>query len=301
MQSTDSHLRTGPAAGFAAATIWGGMYVVSKIVLEVIPPFALLSSRLLLGFLALFIWQMRSGGMPRLSRKQWGQLLGLGVLGYGISLGFQFVGTRLSTASNGAVVTAATPAFIYIFAFLLLGEKIGPRRFLALVLSMLGVLAVIDPWRAGLDPDMWQGSLILLGAAITWALYSVLVRQISRSLAVLPLTVIAFLGGIIVALPLGLREWAAVDIASLDAGIVAGVLYLGLASTALAAWLWNKAFELLEAGLASLTFFAQPVVGAGLGVLLLGETLSPLFLAGGAFVLVGIYLAASDDKIETSS
>lgn len=79
------------------------------------------------------------------------------------------------------------------------------------------------------------------------------------------------------------------------------MLYLGLVSTALAAWLWNKAFELLEAGLASLTFFAQPVVGAGLGVLLLGETLSPLFLAGGAFVLVGIYLAASDDKIETSS
>ena len=40
-------------SGLGAASIWGGMYVVSKVVLEVIPPFALLSIRLIMGALTL--------------------------------------------------------------------------------------------------------------------------------------------------------------------------------------------------------------------------------------------------------
>ncbi len=114
--------RLGLIAGLTAAAIWGGMYVVSKVVLEVIPPFSLLSLRLVLGALALGIWLGFRGGIPKLRRPQLLQVLGVGAVGYGASLGFQFWGTRLSTAANGAVVTAATPAFVYLFAALLLKE-----------------------------------------------------------------------------------------------------------------------------------------------------------------------------------
>jgi len=48
-----SHTLAGLFAGLAAASIWGGMYVVSKVVLEVIPPFALLTIRLLMGAMAM--------------------------------------------------------------------------------------------------------------------------------------------------------------------------------------------------------------------------------------------------------
>ena len=51
-----------------------------------------------------------------------------------------------------------------------------------------------------------------------------------------------------------------------------GILYLGVVSTALAFYLWNKGFTLLDASTGSLFFFAQPVVGAVLGWLLLGES-----------------------------
>ena len=282
----------GLLAGLLAATIWGGLYVVSKVVLEVIPPFALLSLRLLLGAAALGLWLAGRGGLPHLRRGQWLALLGVGALGYGFSLGLQFWGTQLSTASNGAVVTAATPAFVYLFAAPLLGERIRARRWLALAVSTLGVLAVVAPGRAAFAPELWRGNLVLVAAALTWALYSVLVRRATREIAALPFTFVALLGGLLVALPLGAWELAGSLPGSLSAGIVAGVLYLGLVSTALGAYLWNVAFERLEAGRAALTFFAQPLVGAGLGALLLGETLTPLFLLGGALILLGIYLAA---------
>ena len=54
------HTLTGIFAGLAAASIWGGMYVVSKIVLEIIPPFALLTIRYVIGALAMS-WYARPG------------------------------------------------------------------------------------------------------------------------------------------------------------------------------------------------------------------------------------------------
>src|SRR6266545_940411 len=140
----------GILCGLGAASIWGGMYVVSKVVLEVIPPFSLVTIRLLLGALTLLL-VLFFKGFPRILRKEVTQVLGVGFVGYGVSLGFQFLGTKLSTAANGSLVTSATPAFVLLFAYLLLGEPITSRRLLALFLATLGVIAVIDPRSAQLN------------------------------------------------------------------------------------------------------------------------------------------------------
>jgi drug/metabolite transporter (DMT)-like permease len=281
----------GLLSGLAAASLWGGMYVVSKVVLEIIPPFALITLRLLLGAGTLAI-PVALRGQLELSRARFWKVFGTGAIGYGISLGFQFIGTKLSTAANGALVTSATPAFILPFAALLLRERITWRKTLALLVSTLGVLAVIDPRTAGLQPEQFIGNLCLLAAALTWALYSVLVRKVTRELDVLTVSLIAFLGGLPVAVPLGLRELAGAGIGAITPGILAGILFLGLIATALAMYLWNTAFASLDAGVAALTFFAQPVVGAVLGSIFLGEVITPLFLLGGFFIGLGILIAS---------
>lgn len=283
----------GLVAGLTASSIWGGMYVVSKWVLEVIPPFALLNMRLFLGtlVLGLILWWK---GWRGFSRKDIGRVLGIGAVGYGVSLGMQFVGTRMSTASNGAVITSAVPAFVFLFAVWMLNERISARRGWALVLSTLGVLIVIDPRAAELAPELFWGNVILAGAGISWAYYSVLVRKMTRELDTLSMSFVAFCGGILVAVPLGVWEGEKIDIELISFGILAGILYLGVVSTALAAYLWNKAFEMLEAGLASLTFFAQPIVGIIFGIVFLDETVTTIFFVGGILVSGGIWLAASE-------
>lgn len=293
--------QTGIIYGLIAASIWGGMYVVSEVVLERIPPFVLLSLRLILGAAALGIWLMLRGGLPRLNRSQWIQLVGVGLLGYGVSLSFQFSGTKLSTAANGAVITAATPAFVYVFAWLLLGERPTWRRAVALVVSTIGVLLVIDSSQAALGGDTWAGNLLLVGAAVTWALYSVLVRKASANVDTLALSFIAFVGGMLIAIPLGIGELSSQPVPQLDGALIAGILYLGIVSTAIAAYLWNKAFELLDSGIAALTFFAQPLVGAALSAWLLGEQFTSLFVSGTLLILVGLWFAARDDRISQPS
>ncbi len=287
------HRAIGILSGLGAAAIWGGMYVVSKVVLDVIPPFSLVTLRLVLGIAVLWVIIALQGGIG-FTRQQWLQAVAVGLVGYGISLSFQFVGTRLSTASNGALVTSATPAFVLLFAAWLLGERITLPRLLALALSTLGVVAVIDPSTARLSPDLFWGNLSLVAAALTWALYSVLVRKVTRDMAVLPATMVFFWGGLIVTLPAAGIELQAIPLGEITWGVVAGVLYLGVVSTALAMYLWNRAFAELEAGVASLTFFAQPVVGAALGALFLKEHLSLLFLVGGVLIGLGLWLAAKN-------
>ena len=284
-------------AGLSAASIWGGMYVVSKAVMSVIPPFLLLTSRLLLGIVTLYIVVLLQGGL-KVTKKQFWQIFGVGFVGYGISLGFQFVGTNLSTASNGSLVTSATPAFVLVFAALLLGEKITRRRILALLVASLGVIAVIDPRTTQLSPNLFLGNLSLVAAALTWALYSVLVRKVTRSLDVLPVSLIAFAGGLPVSLPLGAWEFSIYGIGTISTGVIMGVIFIGVISTALAMYLWNSAFAILDAGVASLTFFAQPVVGTILGAIFLKETITPLFLVGGALIGIGL-LISSTEKVQT--
>lgn len=280
----------GLLAGLAAASIWGGMYVVSKVVLEVIPPFALLTLRLALGFFALWLVVAWRGGFS-LTKRQWLEAFGVGVVGYGVSLGFQFVGTKLSTAANGALVTSATPALVLPFAFLLLRERVTPRRLLAILVASLGVLAVIDPRAADLSSALFLGNLSLLGAAVTWALYSVLVRKVSQGVDLLQASAVMLLGGLPISIPLGAWEVSTQGIGLVTPGVIAGILFLGFISTAIAMFLWNYAFAALPAGVASLTFFAQPLVGALLGWFFLGEQITPLFVLGGVLIGIGILVS----------
>lgn len=285
----------GVLAGLTAASIWGGMYVVSKVVLEVIPPFGLLSLRLSLACLFLGGWQaVRRASFP--TRSGLSRLLFVGAVGFGISLGLQFVGTRLSTAANAALVTSASPLFMVLFAVILLEEKANQRRMVALFAASLGVLAVLDPNRASLNPRLFQGNLALLGAAVAWGLYSVLARAARRWAEPTSLSLYTIMGGLVLALPAAALEASRSPWGVIDGPILLGILYLGLVSTAFAVYLWTRSLAVLEAGLVSLLFFAQPVVGAGLGALLLDERLGLGFWVGAVLIALGLLLEAGGHR-----
>ncbi len=287
------------AAGLAAAAIWGGMYAVSKLVLAVVPPFSLLSLRLLLGAMALALFWTRRP-WPAVTRRELAAVIGIGALGFGVSLGLQFMGTSLSSASNAALVTSASPAFMVMFAAWLLREKVTARRLGALALASLGVLVVIDPQTTRLDLGAFAGNLSLLGAALSWALFSVLVKWATQRLSVLTVSLLGVIGGLLVALPAAAWELRVSPMGPVGPPVVAGILYLGWVSTAVAVVLWNHALEALDAGTVSILFFAQPVVGVGLGALWLGDSLAGTFWLGGALVVLGVLLVGREPAHETN-
>ncbi len=283
---------------FAAAAIWGGMYVVSKYVLGFIPPLTLLAARLVLGA-AVLLLVMAAGRQPWARPRDLPRLALLGVVGFGVSLSAQFIGTRLSSAAHGAVITSVTPAFILVFAGGLLRERITWQKILAVGVATAGVLLVVGPPSdVALAARAFWGDLFLLVAGITWALYTVLARLAADRYPAITVTTYATLFGILCILPAVPLEVREVVGRSFPGAVWLGVLYLGVISTALAFYLWNKGFTLLDASTGSLFFFVQPVVGALLGWLLLGESLGGRFLLGSMAVIAGGVMATRQTKTQ---
>ena len=287
-------------AGLGAAAIWGGMYVVSKYVLETVPAFGLVWLRLTIGWVALGLVALATRA-PLPARRDLPLMALLGAIGMLISMNAQFLGTKLSTAANGALITAATPAFLVLFARTLLGERLTRWRVGGLVLATAGVLATValDP-AAGLGVSLadgvgasWSGvflgNALLVVAAVTWALYSALAAVAARRYPVLVVTLWATGFGALFTLP------AAAELQSVELSVPVwlGVLYLGVVATAGAFYLWNKSIQLLGSGLPAVLFFAQPVVGGLLGALFLGESLGPGFFLGGALIAAGVLVIMS--------
>ncbi len=269
------------------------MYVVSDVMLLVLPPFTLLTLRILLALLMILypLDRARRGGAP--DRRTMTSLLAVGALGLGVSLGAQFVGADLSTAVNGALVTSASPAFVVLFAVILLGEKLTRLRLAGIVLASAGVLVILNLAAADFNSDTFVGDVFLAIAAFTWGLYSVLVRRVSiqHSLSTLTVTVYALFGGLLLSVPASALELSNRAIGEVDALVVLGVLYLGIISTALALLLWNRAFALAPAAVASLFFFAQPLSGALLAALVLGQEMTLALWLGGGLIALALLLS----------
>jgi drug/metabolite transporter (DMT)-like permease len=282
----------GALSGLTAASIWGGMYVVSDAVLDVVPPATLVLMRYVIALPVLWI-AARMSHTRGIQRTDWPRLALTAFVGFGISLLAQFAGTKLSTAAAGALITSATPAFIVLFAWWILHERASGRQWIGLGVATIGVVIVslLDEQAAtdtATNPVL--GNLLLIVAAVTWALYSVLVRLNSQKYTALAITLAVTALGIPIVAPLAAIELQTQTIGTLTPPAILGILYIGIGSTAIAFFLWNRSFELLAAATASLFFFAQPVVGTLLSAIFRGEQLGRSFFVGGALILLGALL-----------
>ena len=286
----------GGICAFSAAAIWGGMYVASKYVLDNIPPLSFVAIRLTIAAIVLGFLLVVSG-QGLLPRCELPRVALLGVVGFTGSLSAQFLGTRLSSAHDGAVITSATPAFVALFAWLLLDERVTIARWVAIAVATLGVIVVIFDQPSGDVSSVPRlGNLLLVVAALTWAVYTVLAKDQTKRGGSLRVTAYAVAFGALFTAPLVPFELSSlvtpVAWTALSPLVWGGVLYVGVVATAGAFYLWNKGFELLDASVASTFFFAQPVVGSLLAWALLGEGLSSALFVGAALIVAGVVLAA---------
>lgn len=107
-----------------AASIWGAMYVVVKVVVEVVPPLELVWIRYVIAVLALGLIGIITKQSWKIAKKDWLLIFLVGLIGNTISIVTQEIGTMLSTAQMGAIITATTPAFMVVFARVILKEDI---------------------------------------------------------------------------------------------------------------------------------------------------------------------------------
>lgn len=273
------------AAVAVSAALWGGMFVVSRVVLGYVSALPLVELRIVIALIVLAPFAVRQR-IWRLTGRQVAAIAVIGVVGYTASLSLQFIGTAATSASLGSLITASAPSFIVLFGAIG-GERPTRRNVLALAIALLGVTLI-----AGIDVPSGV-SLIgigaLVAAAVTWALYTVLGRRLARSVSLLATLYWGLLAGGIALLPLALPVWP--DLTRLSPGVWLGIVYLGAVAMAVAFFLWNYGFAHLSPDTGAVFGLLQPVVGTALGALLLGERLTALTALGGMLILAGAALA----------
>jgi len=292
-------LRDSPLlAPLLAASIWGGMYVVSKWGFAQIPPLTLVTMRAVLGAAVLLplVWVVKPS--RSFSRRDWRGFAGLAAL-LAVSLAAQFLGTDLTTAAQGSLITVLTPVFTVALGVAVLGESLGSRKAVGILLATVGTGVVLAGryTLADLASDALVGPTLLVVAAATFAGYTAFGKRLIQTYSALETATYATA----LAVPLfalgALAELTLTD-ASLGAiawspALVAAVAYLGVVSTALAWYLWYKGIERAASSTTAVAFFAQPVVGIALGGLLLNEAIGPALVAGGVVLAVGVGLVST--------
>jgi len=280
----------GPAYLTIAASIWGGMYVVSKVVLDIVPPLELVWLRYLVALAALILVGLVTGQSWQIKKRDIPLLVGIGIIGYFFSIWAQFFGTKYSSAQMGAVVTSATPAFMVIFAYAILKEKITTKKLIAVLLATIGVLFVVGI--GDVDKDFQLGGIALVFAALSWALMSVLIKKVPKEYSQLVVTTYAILSATIVITPFSISQFKYEELyLLLQPTIILGVLYIGVAATAIAFLFWNKGMQLVDASRGGVYFFFQPLVGTFLGWFFLDEQIGFGFCVGAFLILSGVLLA----------
>jgi len=293
LSSTPSSTKLAYAALAAAGALWGTSFLLGKIALEEMGPAYLVLYRFVLASIVLIPFVPRT--RPRISRHDAG-LLVLGALLMGpIMFLLQFEGLDRTTVSSAALIVGTAPPMMAIGGFLVDGERPKRWTWIAIGLSAIGVgLLVGGP---GEGRTLLGDGLVFVSmiAAVVWTL---LARRIARRVGVVPATTILFSLGTLILLPFAIVLEGPPPL-DLSLGVWVSVATLGVVCTALTFWLWNWGLQRAEASQAGVFGNLEPLVGATLGVTLLGEHLGPLALVGGMLV-VGSALLVSRGKPEAA-
>ena len=298
----------GPAAGtflavaalVLAAAFWAGNQVVGRMVAEAIPPISLSFLRWSVACLLLLVVAgPRVPGQWDQIKANWKLLLALALTGM---VGFHtllYLALANTYAIHVAIYNALIPIFILLLSWAFFGDRPTLRQSLGLLLTVAGAVALVSRGDiavlAALDVN--GGDLIALGAMVFWAVYTLLLKRLPRSI-----------DPWIVLLTTGLMAWAVLTpLAFWETGpwgpwpgwrpsltwpIVLPVLYVAIGASFISFASFNHGVAVLGPVRAGPYLNLIPVFGVVFAVLILGETVRSYHLAGCVLVLGGLLLAS---------
>jgi drug/metabolite transporter (DMT)-like permease len=268
---------------------WCGNSIVGRAIANDIPPFTLAFTRWSLGLVILvpLAWRKVRSDWPTIVAT-WPRIVLLGVLGVASFNAFLYSGLHDTTATNALLIQAGIPTLVLVFDWLLFGAKPPLARAAGVALSALGVFTIIfqAKFDAIIELDFRAGDVLILGSIIAWSLYTALLR-VRPPIDQMSFLTLTFVVGAALMLPLACVEWR-YDSINLTLPVLAGVGYIAIFPSVVAYLLFNGAVAKIGPAAAGQAISLQPLIGAGLAALLLGETLRSYHWLGMVLVLLGL-------------
>lgn len=272
--------------------IWGVNFAIVKGAFAELPPFVFNGARFAVAAVLLMVALQRMEGTWRVRPADLPGLLALGMLGH---VGYQslfIAGLARTTAGHSSLILAMVPLFVGALGAALGIERPSRRTWIGLAAALLGVFALVHG-QAGLSAGQGTivGDLLMLGAAVCWASYTILSRPYLDRYSPLCLTTVTLLMGLPVilasALPGALRlDWPSVGPAAWGA-----LAFSSVFAVAVGYIIWYTSVQAVGGARTAAFSNLIPVVALLTAKVLLDEPLGPLQVGGGAVILFGVWLA----------
>jgi drug/metabolite transporter (DMT)-like permease len=281
----------GLIAVIIAAVIGGGIPVMGKIGLSVIPPTTFTFFRFLIA--AFFILPFAKP-FPKITRNMLKKIFLVSLLGTSNVTLFAF-GVRETTATVSQLLYAVVPVIALLLVRIIYGEQFSRKKILGVSLGFIGVLILIllpAIAKNNVFSGKLSGNLIVATAVVSFSFYSVLSKKFQESAKPAFLTFILAITTCLVMLPLAISEYLAnpIWIKEIALAPIASTFYVGIMGGAVYYLLYQYAIKLGGPVIASLTLFIQPVATYLWAFMLLGEKLVPGVVIGAILTLIGARL-----------
>lgn len=249
---------------------WGFNWTALKVALSEVPP--LLFRSICLGFGSAVMFAGLALRRQRLTvpRQDWKRLLVLAFFNITCWNVLVVFGVRLIPSGRAAILAYTMPAWATMLSAWLLRERMSGRKLSGLLLGMAGIALLLGQAIVKLQSAP-LGSLLVLGAALTWALGTVLLRRLPVSVPVATYAAWSLLLGGVPIFAAALMLENPRSLAAVGLWPALAVLYNVLVAFAFAQWAWLKLATTLPVAVSSLSTLLIPVVGVFSGMLFLGE------------------------------
>lgn len=289
--SSRKHFLGGLAIGIGGAILFSAKAIVAKLIYRYqVDAVTLIAFRMLFSlpvFAAVAYWKINSS--PPLDKRDGVRIVLLGLLGYYLSSFLDFLGLQYITAGLERLILFLTPTFVLLMSVYFLGKKIGRREWLALLASYFGIVLVFAHDVQGGGQNVALGAVLVLGSAISYAVYLLLSGELVLRVGAMRLVAYAMCVSSVACIvqffivhppTMLIQPWEVYGLSVVNA----------LFCTVLPVFMTMIAVSRIGAASASQAGMIGPVSTLFLGALILGEPITAIQLAGTAMVLAGIYL-----------
>jgi drug/metabolite transporter (DMT)-like permease len=281
------------AGALVAALLFGASVVAVRVAVRDVPPTSLAVLRFGQGAVVLFgATALLSPALLRVRPSRLRTYALLGAIFFSLfPLSFN-AGLQFTQASRAGLMLATMPIWSMLLARVIVGERLVARQILGVAVSLCGVAIVVVERGLVLesDPIALLGDGLVMLTAFWGALYGVLAKRALRRDNALTLVSYAMLIGTVFLLPIAIGEGLVGEIGELDASLTGIMLFLGIPGGAIAFGLWTTSLAQLSPTQVAVYVNLNPIVAATLGVLLLSERASPMFVVSFVTVIAGVFL-----------
>ena len=217
----------------------------------------------------------------------------ISILGVTIFNSFTYISLQTTLVINSTLMASVAPVMMIGFSWLIFRTKTTTLQFTGIILSLLGAFAIILKGSLNNLYNLYftAGDLWMLGAVVSWCLYSVLLKKIDSKTSQLANLEVMIIIGVIFIIPFYIIEsfnTSYLPSTGLDLAIIS---YVAVFASIVAFFSWNKGVSIIGPNRASLFLHLIPVFSAIWAVSFLNEKFAFFHVIGVLFILSGIILS----------